>query len=468
MANIATDSFTGTNGTELATYSASWVRHSGSASGVNAIIANNRVRGSAAGSAMYYHTATPPSADYSVSADIYEASNPAAYAAGVVGRLDTSAATGYMLRHQYSAGGTNDAWQLWRFVANSFTQLGSNSADPITTGTSARGELRMSGTTIAGYARGGTTPVISVTDSTITAVGKAGIRLGYSGSDAPTDSTLYHLDNFSVDTLGAGVSLQGDAQAQATAAGALSVGIPLAGAAAAQASASGGLTLSVPLSGAAVAQALASAGLSLGVGLAGDAQAQAGASGDLTLNVTLSGAAIAQAAATGNLTATSGASLAGDAQAQASATGALSVSVPLAGAALTVANASGSLTQIVPLAGAAAAASLATGGLDVAVTLSGAALVEALATGALDVTASAALAGDAAAVASASGTLTLRINLSGDAIAQATASGALAADGLITSGTPDYRLIAEPRAWALSAPRDWTLTAYPRSWRLTA
>lgn len=209
MANIATDSFTGTNGTELSSYSASWVRHSGSASGVNAVIANGRVRATAAGAAMYYHTATPPSADYSVSADIYEASNPSNYGAGVMIRLDTAATTGYMGRARRAVSASLDGWQLYRTVNNTFTQLGSDQADPITTGTSANVMVRANGTTIELLARGNSTPLISVTDSNITAAGKAGIRIGFGGSDAPTDSTLYHVDNFSVDTLDSTTPLSG-------------------------------------------------------------------------------------------------------------------------------------------------------------------------------------------------------------------------------------------------------------------
>ena len=199
MAQFASDDFAGTENALLSTYNAAWTQHSGSAT--TAEIASGRVRGTAAGAAFYYHSGAPATADYSVSADVYEASNPPAYAAGVTGRTDTSAVTLYFARHARGSSGTVDAWQLYKAVAGTFTQLGSNVTDGINTGTSARVELRMVGTTIALYKRGESTAAISVTDSSITAAGKAGIRLGYSGSDTPSDTAAYHLDNFSADDL---------------------------------------------------------------------------------------------------------------------------------------------------------------------------------------------------------------------------------------------------------------------------
>lgn len=196
MAEFASDTFAGTEGDLLDAYSANWTKHT-AGSVTTAEIASGRVRGTASGAAMYYHSGSPANANYSVLADVYEASDPTNYTAGVVGRVDTTAVTGYLARHRRATASSIDAWQLYKFVAGTFTQLGSNSTDAITTGTSARVELRMSGTTIALYKRGETTPVISVTDSAVTAAGKAGIRLGHSGSNTPSDTTLYHLDNFS-------------------------------------------------------------------------------------------------------------------------------------------------------------------------------------------------------------------------------------------------------------------------------
>ena len=197
MADFATDSFTGTDGTELSAYSANWVRHSaGSASGINAQLIGGRVRPSGSGVALYYHSGSPPSADYSVVADIYEASEPTNYGTGPVGRLDITANTMYHARHvKINAAGKN-GWELLKIVAGTQTLLGAYAADDITTGTSAQVELRMTGTTIELYKRGESTPTISGTDSSITAAGKAGFRIGFNGGNTPSDTTLYLLDNF--------------------------------------------------------------------------------------------------------------------------------------------------------------------------------------------------------------------------------------------------------------------------------
>ena len=189
MAEFASDTFTGTNGTILSTYSADWVQHP--LAGTTAQIASGRVRATAAATALYYHVGAPASPDYRVSADVYEHTEPLSYYTGVIGRSDTSELTFYMARH---ANDGIDAWQLYKCISGTFTQLGSNSTDGITTGTSARVELFMDGTSIVLYKRGGVTPTIAVTDSSITDAGKSGFR---TGATTITDTTGYHLDNFS-------------------------------------------------------------------------------------------------------------------------------------------------------------------------------------------------------------------------------------------------------------------------------
>ena len=194
MAQFASDAFTGTTGDLLTTYSANWTQHPNSAT--TAQIASGRVRVTAGGLAsLYYHSGSPANADYSVLADIHELSDPTSADAGVVGRLSTSAATFYFARHAKFPSPATDAWQLFKCVAGTFTQLGSNVTDAIATGTSAQVMLRMQGTSIALYKRGEATATISVTDSAITAAGKAGLRI-FGDSPSPTDTTLYHLDNF--------------------------------------------------------------------------------------------------------------------------------------------------------------------------------------------------------------------------------------------------------------------------------
>lgn len=196
MGQFASATFTGSSGTELSAADSNWTKHP-AASAANLVLSNaNRVRQSATNAAgtYYYHSGSPASADYSVSATGFAKETSAGDAAvGVSGRVDTTAATQYHARY---AGGATDAWQLFKFVAGTATQLGSNSAQALTDETGYAIELRMVGTTIELYKQGSSTPTISVTDSSITAAGKAGIRF-FQSSGTVGDNNGLHIDDFS-------------------------------------------------------------------------------------------------------------------------------------------------------------------------------------------------------------------------------------------------------------------------------
>lgn len=227
-------------------------------------------------------------------------------------------------------------------------------------------------------------------------------------------------------SLSTAMNLSGAAAAVAVASGNLTLGLSLSGAAIANAVASGALGIGFPLAGAAQATATAAGNLGTGAALSGAAQIAASATGAMQIQVSLSGAAIATAAATGNLTAAGSSALAGSAQAQASASGILSTSLPLAGNAQVVAAASGNLTNGVPLSGAAVAVVTALGNIAVTVTLSGAAVAQAIATG----------------------ELALSIPLAGAAIMNAIAAGYLSVSGgagPVGSVARSFILEAEPR-----------------------
>ena len=117
--------------------------------------------------------------------------------------VSTAANTFYMARYW---GDSSDSWQLYSAVAGSFTLLGS-SAQALTDETAYNVKLEMIGTAIKLYKEGSSTPLISATDSSITAAGKAGVRL-ISGATVPSDNTGIHIDNFSADDVvgGAGTS----------------------------------------------------------------------------------------------------------------------------------------------------------------------------------------------------------------------------------------------------------------------
>lgn len=196
---VIEDNFTGNHGDELTVYSSNWVEHPSSQFVMQ--IASNRVRGNVASGlnrpSLYYHTAALPTADYSVQADIYEASSPTDYSAGVMGRCSSSAATFYLAQHVQQVAA--DAFQLYKVIDGVGTQLAPDYTDGITTGTSAEIKLKMTGTLIEVYRRGESTPIISVEDSSITEAGFAGIRINIAHiNPTPTDTSDYQFDNFKI------------------------------------------------------------------------------------------------------------------------------------------------------------------------------------------------------------------------------------------------------------------------------
>lgn len=194
MAQFASDAFTGTSGTELSAYSGNWTKHPSSGAGTFVISNANRCRKNSgdANEAIYYHSGSPASADYTVSADLVFVSSDVA-SPSVCGRMSTSANTFYMARYNTDLGG---GWQLYKRVAGTFTQLGSTASATFTSGTKNL-VLRMSGSTIELYKEGSGTPTISATDTAISAAGKSGLRCGADTSD----STGLHIDNFSADDI---------------------------------------------------------------------------------------------------------------------------------------------------------------------------------------------------------------------------------------------------------------------------
>lgn len=200
MAQFASDAFGGTEGTTLSTYNADWQKpaaYSGSAE-----IASGRVRASATATiASYYHTGTPASANYSVSADlVFKTASSAGYGyAGVVGRLDTS---GTPTPDQYRlrwAGGTVDKWQFYEFTGGVATLIyESPSAVTVTDESTVNIRLEMDDE-VRCYVDDAL--IYTHSSPTVTAAGKAAIYVY--DTEAPSDTTGVHIDNFSADDLSA-------------------------------------------------------------------------------------------------------------------------------------------------------------------------------------------------------------------------------------------------------------------------
>ncbi len=190
MGSFVTDNFNGSEGDALETYQPDWTRH-GSYYGY-AEIAANRVRPASTSSPCYYRTATPPAADYEVIADVHIATDSGNYIADVCGRINTSAKTMYLASCYGSA--ASGGWRLRKVVAGTVTQLGTTVTSPTrSAGSTYRLKLKMSGDQISLYVDGALV-IGPITDTAITAAGKAGIQF-YSAA-SPSGTVGYHLDNF--------------------------------------------------------------------------------------------------------------------------------------------------------------------------------------------------------------------------------------------------------------------------------
>lgn len=199
MTIFASDTFTDTDGTDIATHDANWITVTGY-TGTFRISNANRLRGSSSTSAAYYYNVTPTTADYSVQSLLYVVATGASQRTGVTGRTSSSNNTFYYCRLE----GTN-GWQLYKRVAGTNTQLGSSVSQSISAGNSWTLKLDMSGTTIKCVVDGVDT--ISQTDSAISDAGFGGV-LNTSGT-APTNSLGYHFDNWQAEEAGGNVTVSG-------------------------------------------------------------------------------------------------------------------------------------------------------------------------------------------------------------------------------------------------------------------
>lgn len=167
MALPATDVFTGSDGTALTTYSANWTNNQGAFK-----IGGNAVTPNADGDDAAHWNADAFANDQ--------------YAQGVIGAIGTAVYIGVAVRCAASAatfysftGNSNDASYLSKYVAGSYTDLGSAAA--FTAGQTVR--IEAEGTTVRCKING--TTVISVTDTGI-ASGSAGVA----GAGTVATSTL--------------------------------------------------------------------------------------------------------------------------------------------------------------------------------------------------------------------------------------------------------------------------------------
>jgi hypothetical protein len=191
--------FTGTQFTELAAFDASFSKQTGyTQDGILGAGGTYAIQNGGVGPACYQYAATPPSANYSVWADIAKLSGSTGSGPrmGVAGRMASGAETFYFALYSHDA--TNV--RLFKVVAGTQTQLGS-SYTYTATSTAAKLELVMDGSSIS-VKLNDTTVIGPVTDTAITAAGRAGVYLFDMRETGVADSGS--LDNFDAAAIGGG------------------------------------------------------------------------------------------------------------------------------------------------------------------------------------------------------------------------------------------------------------------------
>ena len=193
---FASDLFAGTAGTTILAHTpnigGAWVAHTLAPNGTSlpcVLNGNGTIYNRYAGGlCLYYPTATPSTPDYSVKGKVNIKTVVADEQIGVCGRLSTSALTFYVARFDTNT----NAVRLYKSIAGTLTSLGSYSVT-WAAGETHDIELKMLGSTISVLVDG--VERISVTDTSITLAGKAGIRMY--NTTAATPTTGLHLDEFS-------------------------------------------------------------------------------------------------------------------------------------------------------------------------------------------------------------------------------------------------------------------------------
>jgi len=191
--------FTGTQFTELSAADPDFSKQTGH--GTDAILGaggTHVIQNGGAGTAVYQHSAAPPSASYSVWADIAKLSGNTGGGPrmGVCGRMAASADTFYFVLYSHDL--TNV--RLFKRVAGVQSQLGGSHSFTLT-GTPSKLELVMNGASIS--ARLNDVAVIGpVTDSEITAAGRAGVYLFDMRETGVADAGS--LDNFDAEAISSG------------------------------------------------------------------------------------------------------------------------------------------------------------------------------------------------------------------------------------------------------------------------
>lgn len=196
MATFVNDTFTGTDGTTLASHTpddggtwqiTSTAAAGGSSSGVTAILSSGTLTANAPGlqSSLYRHSASPATAEYDITAEfIIGTTSTSNDYWNLVGRLTATGTTDSVLsRYCASYRGAGTGWRILKNINGTATVL-AQAATSVTGTKSVKFEIRNATKTL--YVDGVST--VSTTDNTITQVGKVGLG-------APDDQSVNSIDN---------------------------------------------------------------------------------------------------------------------------------------------------------------------------------------------------------------------------------------------------------------------------------
>lgn len=193
MAQFFADTFTATGPIVGYEYSANWHRCVGSSHDFYVTNGKAHGNGNYAYPDWYNDYATPPSADYTVSADVTLSSVLAGTSVGVLIRCQSATKNYYVgyINHDGS-------WGIAKNIAGTWTDIRQGTAT-VAAGNTYRILLKAEGTTLTLYLDGvqlGT----PVDDSSVTAAGYPGVFFG-AAANPNSATTAFQIDNISADTL---------------------------------------------------------------------------------------------------------------------------------------------------------------------------------------------------------------------------------------------------------------------------
>lgn len=167
---------------------ATWTPHGDTATYTSTATVNATIdRLYGLGTAAYYASGNPPSADYYVQADFFLV-DTASVNSAICLRMNISTNTMYLLRLNNGA-----TWELRKIVNGTATTLASSTSNIPSVGGFRTIRLVVSGSNLTVFNNGVQDTGLNATDSSITAAGRAGVRF----AGAMTQTTGNHLLNFS-------------------------------------------------------------------------------------------------------------------------------------------------------------------------------------------------------------------------------------------------------------------------------